>query len=398
MYDKLTIKAVGDIAAGDNTVDGLGICSLTKKNGSEYPFQKLGGILKTTDIVLGNLEGPLSSRCQTQSLRLCGIPGIANTLKEVGVDVLSVANNHIFDHGLEIFVETLTHCKEAGIELCGIRGKSGYYSDPVIIKKHSLTIGVLAYNWVGLEEADGEVSQYIAVVNDGVVNYTWNRDRAKDIESREMLLDKNKDVFSDISKLRNEVDIIIMMPHWGFEWCNYPPYGVVVEAHSFIDAGVDIIIGSHPHVIQGIEKYNNGIIAYSLGNFLFDFSTAKFVSGMVLELELFKGKIKNYKPTFITWNEVYQPEVALGALNDKYLKIVERSTKVITSIDPEKRLDDDVIYKEYEKGYNKLKLYKVIFLVKKLPKNIFLIVPIIGKFISFVEIMILRLKGKKVRW
>jgi len=394
----LTIKAVGDIACGDCTIDGLGIGSLTKKYGCDYPFQNLNGILNNADILLGNLEGPLSKKCLTQGLRLCGLPEMAITLKNLGFDVLSVANNHVFDHGVEVFNETIEYCNDAGIEICGLRGKSGYYSEPVIIKKNSLTIGVLAYNWVGLEEVNDEVSQCIATVSDGVLNYTWNRDRVKDIQSRGNLLDKNKEVFNDISKLRPKVDVLVLMPHWGYEWSNYPAYGVVLEAHSFIEAGVDFIIGSHPHVMQGVEKYKNGLIAYSLGNFLFDFSTKKYVSGMILESELISGKLKNYKPRFISWNEDYQPEEAFGSRREKYIELIDRSSRAISSVDSEQKLDDDIIYKEYEKKYNNLKLYNVIFLLKKLPTNPFLIKPIFGKFINLLGLIILHLKGKKVRW
>ncbi len=398
MNNKLIIKAVGDIAPGDSLIDGLGICSLTKKYGCDYPFQKLNGFLNSTDLLLGNLEGTLSHECLTHDLRLCGLPNMAGALREIGFDVLSVANNHIFDHGEKIFKETIDYCTAAGIELCGLRGESNYYSQPVIINKRSLTIGILAYNWIGLEEANNEVSKYIATVKDSVVNYTWNRDRKKDIQSRNMVLDKNKDVFNDIKRLRGEVDILILMPHWGYEWVNHPPYGVILEAHSFIEAGVDLIMGSHPHVVQGFEKYGDGVIAYSLGNFLFDFCTKKYGSGMILESEIVAGKLKNCTPRFITWNENFQPEEAVGDIREKYVQIMDRSDEIISSVDPERLLDDDLLYKTYEKTYNNLKSYKVVFLLRKLLFNPFLIKPIAGKFYALVQLIISRFRGKKVRW
>lgn len=398
LKNKLTIKAVGDIAAGDYSIHGLGICSLTKKHGCDYPFEKLNGIFSDTDLLLGNLEGPLSNKSLTQDLRLCGQPDMATSLKKIGFDVLSLANNHIFDHGVDVFNETVEYCKEAGIEICGLRGKGDYYCEPVIIEKNSCTIGILAYNWVGLEDADDKIGEYIAAIEDGVINYTWNRNKEKDIESRRVIHTKNKAVLSDIFELRKEVDVLILMPHWGYEWSNYPPYGVVLEAHTFIDAGVDLIMGSHPHVIQGIEEYNNGLIAYSLGNFLFDFSTNKYVSGMLLENELVDGKLRDYKSRIIFWNENYQPEEVFGSRREKYIEIVEQSSKAIKSEDSVEKLDDELIYKEYEKKYNDLKLLKVVFLLKKLPTNPFLIKPILRKSATFVQLLVLRLKGKKIRW
>lgn len=398
MKNKLSIKAVGDIATGDYTIHGLGICSITKKHGCDYPFDNLNGILDDADLLIGNLEGPLSDKSFTRNLRACGLPSMANSLKKIGFDVLSVANNHIFDHGVDIFNETIESCKNAGIQICGLRGKGDYYSEPVILEKNSLTIGILAYNWVGIEDASNEIDQYIAAVKDGVINYTWNRDKAKDIASRDSIRDRNKVVINDISKLRKEVDVLILMPHWGYEWSNYPPYGVVLEAHAFVDAGVDFIMGTHPHVVQGIEKYGNGIIAYSLGNFLFDFSTDKYVSGMILEANIVDGMLEDYKPSILVWNKKYQPEGAIGCVNQRYIDIVERSTQAILSDDIEQKLDDELIYKEYEKKYNDLKFLKVLFLFRKLLTHPYLIKPIFKKFLTLIELIILRIKGKRVRW
>lgn len=398
MQSKLIIKAVGDIASGDCTIDGLGVCSISKKYGCDYAFEKLNGLLGNADLQLGNLEGPLSGKSKTHDLRLCGLPDMAKSLKKAGFDVLSLANNHAFDHGKEIFQETVKHCEEAGIELCGLRGGLEYYSQPVIINRKDVSIGILAYNWIGLENAESEISNYIATVKDGVVNYTWNRDKENDIESRRMVLEKNKDVFNDIRKLRDKVDILILMPHWGYEWVNHPPYGVITEAHSFIDAGVDFIFGSHPHVIQGFEKYSNGFIAYSLGNFLFDFSTERNVSGMCLENEIVGGRLKEYKSRFITWNKDYQPEEALGRQRERCEAIIERSNKAIVSDDAEQELDDNLVYNDFEKKYNGLKLQKVMYLFKSLPGNPSLIKPIIRKFYTLIELIMLRISGKRVRW
>lgn len=398
MKNKLSIKAVGDIDPGNYSIDGLGICSLTKKHGCNYPFKNLGNLLKDTDLLLGNLEGTLSQKTLTQSLRHCGLPDMAGVLKGIGFDVLSFANNHILDHGVDVFKETIEYCKEAGIKICGLRGKGEYYSEPVILEKNSLTIGILAYNWVGIEDANAENSQYIANINDGVVNYTWNRDKEKDIKSRDNLHEKNKEVISDISKLRSKVDIVILMPHWGYEWSNYPPYGVILEAHAFIDAGVDLIVGSHPHVIQGIEKYGNGHIAYSLGNFLFDFPTDKYVSGMMLEANIVDGMLEDYKPRIIVWNKKYQLKGAKGSVNQRYIDIVERSTQAILSDDIEQKLDDELIYKEYEKNYNYTKFLKILFLFRKLLTHPYLIKPVFKKIQTLIEVIILRIKGKRVRW
>lgn len=119
---------------------------------------------------------------------------------------------------------------------------------------------------------------------------------------------------------------------------------------------------------------------------------------MVLESEVVDGKLKDYKPRFISWNKNYQPEEVIGNRRKRYIEIVERSTEVVSSEDSEQKLDDDLIYLEYEKKYNNAKLHKVLFLLKKLPTHPYLIKPIFRKIVNLVELIILRLKGRKVRW
>lgn len=393
----LSIKAVGDIAAGDYSMHGLGVCSYTKKYGCDYPFEKLNEILSGADLLLGNLEGALSERVLNDDLRLCGLPGVASTLGEIGFDILSVANNHAFDHGAEVFAETVDYCRKAGIEVCGLRGDAEYYSQPVVIYKNSMTIGVLAYNWIGLEKAS-EMEKYVAVVKDSVVNYTWNRNKKADLEAQKQVHDKNRNVISDIRRLREDVDVLILMPHWGYEWGIYPPYGVTLEARTFIDAGVDLIIGSHPHVIQGIERYKSGVIAYSLGNFLFDAPTEMFNTGMVLKCDVAIGAIPEYSYDFVKRSKNFQPVPACGADDISSRKMVMESSEVVISEDAPVKLDDEIIYKEYEKQYNYLKRKKVVFLFKAMLMNPKLVIPILGKVRNLVVIILMRLQGKKVRW
>jgi poly-gamma-glutamate synthesis protein (capsule biosynthesis protein) len=393
----LCIKAVGDIAPGDFSINGLGVYSLTKRYGCDFVFQKIVNALGNYDLLIGNLEDSLSHCCLTKDLRHCGLPDMAHALHQIGFDVLSLANNHSFDHGSDILLETIYHCENAGIKLAGLRGKSEYYCQPVIIKKHQMIVGILAYNWVGLEDA-GKIGDYLAVVEDSVVNYTWYRDKARDFEKRKLIKEKNKNAINDIKKLRNEVDLLILMPHWGYEWTIYPPYGVILEGRNFIEAGVDLIIGSHPHVPQGIEKYNDGLIAYSMGNFLFDSVTDKFKYGMVLECKVNPGSIENFSLTFIKRGENFQPEPVTEEEAAENRRLIDKSSKAISSIKAEQILDDDVIYKEYETQYYNLKYQKIIYLLMNLPSKPYLIKSIFKKVLNFLYLILLRLQGKKTRW
>lgn len=393
----IRIKAVGDICPGNCSIDGFGVRSLTQKHGCDFPFQKLGDIFKETDIVVGNLEGFLSERCRDEYLRFGGLPEMAGALRNVGFDVISLANNHAFDHGAEVLDETISCCKKAELKVCGLRGNNNYHCDPVIIERKSVKIGILAYNWVGLENA-GQIGDYIAVVQDSIVNYTWNRDKEKDQKARLLIKEKNTNVLSDIKRLKKEVDIVILMPHWGYEWTIYPPYGVILEARTFVDAGVNLIIGSHPHVSQGIEIFNDSLTAYSLGNFLFDTQMTAFAYGMVLECTLHNNSIEDYKYFFTRRDKFCQPELATKKEQNKNRNAIIISTKAIVSANAEKELDDDLIYRKYEKQYNLLKFKKVKHLLLGVFKNPSTIKPIGRKIMNLIELILLRLKGEKIRW
>lgn len=148
---------------------------------------------------------------------------------ESGVTIFNVANNHSFDYYEEGLNNTLFYIRENG------KGIIGSEASPfLIVESDKLKVGIIAYQ------------------NDSQPG---------------ILSIQEENVFSDISELKHKADKIIVCLHWGDEYVDYPsPYQQKL-AHRIIDAGADLIIGNHPHVMQGIEYYHRGIICYSLGNF-----------------------------------------------------------------------------------------------------------------------------------
>ncbi len=391
------IKAVGDLCPGDFSVDGFGVGSLTKRKGCDYPFKSLDGALDGADILIANLEGVLSARCHNEYLPFGGLPEMAAALRAAGFGIVTLANNHAFEHGAEVLKETIYYCKEAGLKICGLRGKGPYYCEPVVIEKKGVSLGILAYNWVGLWD-QVEIDKYLTTISDGLVNYTWDRDKEKDRQARQLIQEKNEYVIQDVKRLKNEVDGVILLPHWGYEWTIYPPYGVTLEARSFIDAGVDLIIGSHPHVAQGIEVYRDKVIAYSLGNFLFDPQPEEFFHGMVFECVMEKDRIVKYDYFAMASDDRCQPERPGAVEQEKFKQTIERSSAAIISATAEMELDDDLIYKEFEKGYNRRKVKKIKYLFVAMLKNPSMIKPIFRKVINLLELIFRRLQGQRVRW
>lgn len=260
----VSLCAVGDLMLGDSEkCIGYGTRSLIEKFGPDYPFAAINSLLKA-DIVFGNLEAVLSDydldRSDMFSSQMRAAPCSIEGIKKV-FNVISIANNHMMQHGVKCFQETVGLLNENNIGVVGLKGDpdTGYFSKPYIKNISSITCGFLGYAF----EHD--------VYNDYPL-YAFG---------------KEEQVLSDIHKLRLLVDIVIVSCHWGDEFIKRPKYSVIQLAQKMINAGSSLILGHHPHVVQPIEKFNSGIVAYSLGNFVTDMGwDSRLLEGCILKLKL----------------------------------------------------------------------------------------------------------------
>jgi len=169
-------------------------------------------------------------------------PELLPLLKEVK-SIVNCANNHTADFRIEGILETIKYLEDYNINYVGIGRNLEEARKPVIKNINGIKIGFLGY---------AEIGTYIAKQNS---------------PGRAPL--RVKYMIEDIKKLKEQVDYVVINLHWGTELAKYPSVDQIKIAHKIIDAGADLIIGHHPHILQGIEKYKNKIIAYSLGNFIF---------------------------------------------------------------------------------------------------------------------------------
>lgn len=396
----LSVKAVGDICPGDKSILGLGVCSLMKKYGVDFPFRKVNAFFLDADIVLGNLEGVLSydvENVHRPHITFCGPPLFATELKRLGFNVINVANNHTLEHGPQMFLETVDILQDAGIKVCGLRDTDHYYSKPVFMTRKGKTIGIIGYNWVGKDKFP-EADKYIAQSHDSIVNYTWNRETTADTGPEYVVHERNKHVIDDIKKLKRKVDFLIITTHWAYEFIHYPPYGVTLEAHSFIDAGADLIIGAHPHVLQGMEQYKGKWIFYSLGNFLFDTRFEPAKNSAILDYQVGKDGKATFDLIYVKLNKHSQPTLAYANEKKRVCQIIHDSVRAITSPYKKTLLDDDILYKQFEKKYNRLKIANILRHIQAIPHNPLLIKLIARKVLNFAKLLALRAKGQKIRW
>jgi poly-gamma-glutamate synthesis protein (capsule biosynthesis protein) len=261
-----TVIAVGDLMLGDSPIPaGYGWRSRYPGNAAKEAIEGLGQVLTGADIVFGNLEAQLArtGAGETRMARdmMRGDPEYAQVLRDLGFNVLAVANNHAMQHGIAAFEESVTTLRQAGIDVAGLRGADGWNAQPVIRSAASgLRLGVLAYSLRPRQYGTGHPS------------YAGGPESA---------------ILADAARLAMEVDQVIVSLHWGEEFVSLPSESEVRFADQLGDAGVALIIGHHPHVVRPVVVHAGTCIAYSLGNTVSDMTwRPEFRRGLVLRCRL----------------------------------------------------------------------------------------------------------------
>jgi len=254
----------------------------------DFSFENIQTYLNTFDVLFGNLEGPVSDQGTDQgsvySFRM--LPAVIPALARAGFSVVSVANNHIGDFGTEAMVDTFHRLDNVSIVHSGGGKTSAQAYDPKVITVGDTRISFLAFSEFGKNylEAQGD-KPGIAVI------------------SPEALL-------SGITRARAISDVIVVSFHFGDEYEPRQNNYQEEVAHAAIDLGADLVVGHHPHVVEPLERYKEGYIAYSLGNFIFDQNfSSETMEGAVLEVLLRDARIAGAKLIPIRINAHFQPEL-----------------------------------------------------------------------------------------
>lgn len=267
------IRIVGDICFADGSFDiGFGIGSQLKRHYD--PFEYLD--FKKEDIWIGNLEcvvSNVSDKINYKSIPLRIPYERVSSLHHL--DIYSVANNHSMQHGVDAFYETLNNIKKLGSRHVGsLNCKSTNF-----IYKNK-TFGLLAFSKRG--EAFSDNPLY------------WLDPEYKDIELELRILE--------------ECAYKMVYIHWGNEFINYPYVEQKKFARWLIDIGFDIVIGTHPHVMQGYEIYKSKYIFYSLGNFLFNMPTEETRYSAILNIDIDEEAL-NVNYSYVHINKNNQPVI-----------------------------------------------------------------------------------------
>jgi poly-gamma-glutamate capsule biosynthesis protein CapA/YwtB (metallophosphatase superfamily) len=206
--------------------------------------------LETADIAFVNLEGPISdkgTKLVWKEYTFRSRLALTEGLFSAGVDVVSLANNHAMDCGPAALMDTIARLDEAGVNHAGGGVNSGQAGAPALLIAPAGTVAVFAYT-------DKFAAGFAAGAKKPGVATIAN----------------TKGLLAAIAQADKKVDFVIVSFHWGDEYVSQAAGYQRALAHRAIDAGADLVLGHHPHVIQGLEVYKNRLIAYSLGDFVFD--------------------------------------------------------------------------------------------------------------------------------
>lgn len=233
---------------GDTMMAG-NVAKLVNEHGFDYPFLHVKELLQAADFTIANLETPLTERGEPEEKTYAyrTSPKALPAIMDAGIDLVNIANNHILDYGHIGFYDTLDFLQEAGLPYVGGGRNVEEAFEPVVLEKNGISIAFLGFSrvvpegwWKAGQDHPGVAETY---------------DHRMPVEA--------------IEKAAESADLVVVIAHWGIERESQPDDKQTELAHRYIDAGADLVVGSHPHVLQGAEQYKGKWIFYSLGNFIF---------------------------------------------------------------------------------------------------------------------------------
>lgn len=311
---RLKLIAVGDIMLT------RGVGTRIRRNSVHAPFDGVRHVLKTGDIVFGNLETSIATTGEQLPGKLIWFraePEVTEGLKEAGFDVLSLANNHILDYDTPALMETIQNLERSGIGYVGAGENLDLSRRPLIVVKNGLRVGFLAYN--------------------EFYDYFWSYSYRRTFEATDDVAGtapmKGEFIKEDIEKLKDLCDVVVVSLHWGIEDSNRVTPAQRELGHKIIDWGGDIILGHHPHVLQGIEFYKDKLIVYSLGNFIFDQNDTNNNQSIILDIELEHNRVREVAAYPIQIHDKHQPRIPEDSRKDVILNRIEKlSEELGTSV------------------------------------------------------------------
>ena len=281
------------LLAGDTMLSRAVGDAMVARNDWTWPFARIASVTREADLMFVNLETPVSAHGTVGGCAYCfrTDPSAVEGLLYAGVDIVTLANNHTFDYGEIALTDTLGHLASAGIAVTGAGHDRTEAVAPVVRTVGTTRVAFLSYtNLLPAASAAGPNRPGIAVYDE-------------------------TSAMHDIAAARLDADVVIVSFHAGDEYQTEPNDWQRRVFRSLIDAGADMVVGHHPHVIQPVESYGSGWIAYSLGNFVFDQTfSEETMQGLMLRVSVAAGRIIGVEELPILISRSFQPAIAETAV------------------------------------------------------------------------------------
>jgi poly-gamma-glutamate synthesis protein (capsule biosynthesis protein) len=284
----ISIAATGDVMLG------TWVAPIIAQRGALYPFEATLPHLQTSDVTIVNLEAPFTDDGELfdKKFNFKVPPAYARGLREAGIDVVTLANNHIMDFGVTGLINTMKTLDEVGVKYSGAGLTRDDAHQPVVLEVGRKKLAFFGYSMTFPTEFYAKAdSPGTAYPEPGLMA-------------------------ANLSEWDQKVDYIVASFHWSAEKLEIPKDYQIFMAHLAIDSGADLVLGHHPHVLQGLELYKNKLIAYSLGNFAFGSYSSYAADSIILKVNLNSEGLfyAHCLPLNVNNSEIeFQPQVLEGA-------------------------------------------------------------------------------------
>lgn len=313
MDDVVTLVAVGDICPGDHYFTmGHGTASNDFFSDGLKIAEEVKNEILDSDVAFCNLECPLSVVSDVdddvENSVFIGKPSFASHLAQAGFTVANIANNHISQHGPVAFANTIGHLHKNQIASIGHAVHNGLYSSAPLIKVvKGLAIGFLGYSLVKDQYFKQQTLYAVSPENQ---------------------------ILRDVGRLASEVDIVVVSVHAGEEGILLPDPKIVSFFRNLIDAGARVVLGHHSHVFQPVEKWKEGIICYSLGDFIFDmFWDPLLIESAVLKITMKKKEIVDVSIFPVFFSKQYEISTFSDQFRRMFVNRIHKVRKAISMYD-----------------------------------------------------------------
>ncbi|PJF43204.1 MAG: hypothetical protein CUN50_01300 [Candidatus Thermofonsia Clade 1 bacterium] len=302
----VTIVFTGDLMLGRSLEEAA-----RARNDPLFAFRRVAELLQSADLTVGNLECVMSALGTPAPKRYpLRCAEALDALRWAGFDALSLANNHAMDFGSVALLDMRSRLNAAGIATFGAGENRRAARTPAVLLRNGVRIAFLGYVNVPQDGPPFFFRNDLTAATDTSPGVAWASADAEGVEL----------IQADVRAARSLADVVIVLLHAGTEYARAPNHVQRQLAYAAMDSGATAVIGAHPHVLQGLQRHKNGIIAYSLGNFAFDMTVERSAA---LRLSVTAQGVQGYE-----WIPI-----VIGAFGQPRMADSEQAARILTALE-----------------------------------------------------------------